>query len=388
MPLVLGHVVRRDPDSSWAVRFANGAERHNGDTPPAFTLCVADQPALDRLRATDAYSAAMAYVRGEFDVDGDLYAAIRWKGPSAKSLLRGGLVDAVARCATAMQSAFQTRAQTARHIRFHYDRSNEFYRLFLDPRMVYSCAYFRKPEMDLAEAQLAKLDHICRKLDLAPGDRFLDIGCGWGALIGHAADHYGVEATGCTLSLEQFEHASRNERVQVLERDYRDLAGCFDKIASVGMFEHVGRRRAPQYFAKMAELLEPGGLFLNHAIARPQKVGDDASSLFVRRRIFPGGELIHVGETIRFAEEAGFEVLDVENLRPHYARTCRLWEQRLMAHREEALQLVDDRTFRAWRIWLAASSLSFEEGSSSIYQLLMAKQGTPRRKWTRDYMYR
>ena len=388
MPLVLGHVVSRDPDSSWAAAFANGAERHIGDRPPTFTLRVADQAALDRLRSTDAYSAAMAYVRGEFEVDGDLCEAIRWKGRNAKSLLRGGLLAAVARFATTLESALQTKAQTARHIRFHYDRSNEFYRLFLDPRMVYSCAYFRKPEMDLAEAQLAKLDHICRKLDLEPGDRFLDIGCGWGALIGHAADRYGVEATGCTLSLEQYEHASRNGRVQVLERDYRDLTGCFDKIASVGMFEHVGRRRAPRYFRKMAELLEPGGLFLNHAIARPQKVGDDASSLFVRRRIFPGGELIHLGETIRFAEEAGFEVLDLENLRPHYARTCRLWEQRLMAHREEALQLVDDRTFRAWRIWLAASSLSFEEGSSAIYQLLMARQGAPRCRWTRDYMYR
>jgi len=135
-------------------------------------------------------------------------------------------------------------------------------------------------------------------------------------------------------------------------------------------------------------LLEPGGLFLNHAIARPQKVGDDAASLFVRRKIFPGGELIHLGETIRYAEEAGFEVLDVENLRPHYARTCRLWEERLAAQRETALQLVDEPTFRAWRIWLAASSLSFEEGASSIYQVLMAKAGAERQHWTRDYIYR
>jgi cyclopropane-fatty-acyl-phospholipid synthase len=390
MPPALGHAVSRDLESGWAVIFANGRERCNGDRLPAFTLHVADEAALERLLGMDAYSAAMAYVRGEFEVEGDLCAAIRWKGQRAESTLRKHLFASISRCATALESLIQSKAQTTRHIRFHYDRSNDFYRLFLDPRMVYSCAYFRSPNSDLAEAQLAKLDHICRKLNLQSGQRFLDIGCGWGALIEHAAEHYGVDATGCTLSLEQFEHASAlaNSTVLVLEQDYRELSGRFDKIASVGMFEHVGRRRAPEYFHQMSALLEPGGLFLNHAIARPQTVGDDAASLFVRRRIFPGGELIHLGETIRFAEQAGFEVLDVENLRPHYALTCRLWEQRLAAHRREALQLVDEPTFRAWRIWLAASSLNFEEGFSSIYQVLMAKQGAPRNRWTRDYMYR
>lgn len=361
----------------------------SGDSPPTFRLRAADQAVLDRILAADTYSAAMAYVRGEFDVDGDLFAAVRWKGWRPESLLRTRLYAVLARCATAFESVFQSKAQTARHIRFHYDRSNEFYRLFLDPRMVYSCAYFRTPEMNLGEAQVAKLDHICRKLDLQPGERFLDIGCGWGALVQHAAERYGVEATGCTVSLAQFEHASGDcgDHVRVLEQDYRDLSGSFDKIASVGMFEHVGRRRAPVYFRKMAELLKPDGLFLNHAIARSQTVGDDAASLFVRRRIFPGGQLIHLGETIRLAEEAGFEVLDVENLRLHYARTCRLWEQRLAAQREAALELVDERTFRAWRIWLAASSLSFEEGFSSIYQVLMAKRGATRGRWTREYIY-
>jgi len=375
--------------SGWAAVFADGTGRHTDDGPPAFTLRVANQAALDRILATDPYSAATAYIRGEFEVDGDLCAAVRWKGWRPESRLRARLYAAVARCAAAFESVFQNKAQAARHIRFHYDRSNEFYRLFLDPRMVYSCAYFRTPKLDLGEAQIAKLDHICRKLDLQPGERFLDIGCGWGALVEHAAECYGVEATGCTLSRAQFEHASGHPggHVHVLERDYRDLAGRFDKIASVGMFEHVGRRRAPVYFRKMAELLRPGGLFLNHAIARPQTVDDDAASLFVRRRIFPGGQLIHLGETIRMAEEAGFEVLDVENLRPHYARTCRLWEQGLAAQRDAALQLVDEPTFRAWRIWLAASSLSFEEGSSSIYQVLMARRGAKRRRWTREYIY-
>ena len=369
--------------------FRDGTVRQFGDGPPAFTFRVPSESALERLLATDVYSAAMAFVRGEFDVEGDLPAAIRFKGWQPRSSLRNRLLAVIARSATVLESVFQSKAQTARHIRFHYDRSNDFYRLFLDPRMVYSCAYFRAPEIPLEEAQLAKLDHICRKLDVRPGERFLDIGCGWGALLAHASGRYGATATGCTISQAQYEFAcARLEgRANVLELDYRDLTGRYDKIASVGMFEHVGLRRAPQYFRKMAALLAPDGLFLNHAIARPQGVEDDAASLFVRRRIFPGAQLIHLSETIREAENAGFEVLDVENLRPHYARTCRLWQERLAANREAALRVADEPTFRAWRLWLAACSLSFEEGYSSVYQVLMAKRGSARRRLTREYMY-
>jgi cyclopropane-fatty-acyl-phospholipid synthase len=355
---------------------------------PAFTLRTPSQAALEWILATDCYSAAMSYVRGELDVDGDLCAAIRYKGWKPRGRLRGPWFATLARCLTALECLIQSQAQTARYIRFHYDRSHDFYRLFLDPRMVYSCAYFRTPEMQLEEAQTAKLDHICRKLDLQPGDRFLDIGCGWGALVEHAANHFGAEATGCTLSHIQYQHGPSHPHVRIVERDYRSLSGQFDKIASVGMFEHVGRRRAPQYFRKIHALLTESGLFLNHAISRPEGVRDDASSLFVRRRIFPGGELIHLGELVRAAENAGFEVLDVENLRPHYARTCRLWEERLAAQHEAALRLVDEPTFRAWRIWLAASAVSFEDGFSSIYQVLMAKRGAPRGRLTREYIYR
>jgi cyclopropane-fatty-acyl-phospholipid synthase len=369
--------------------FRDGTVRQFGDGPPAFTFRVPSASALERLLATDAYSAAMAFVGGEFDVEGDLAAAIRFKGWQPRSNLRNRLLAVIARSATALESVFQNKARTARHIRFHYDRSNDFYRLFLDPRMVYSCAYFRAPEVPLEEAQLAKLDHICRKLDVRPGERFLDIGCGWGALLAHAAGRYGAVATGCTLSQAQYEFtcARLEGRARVLELDYRDLTGRYDKIASVGMFEHVGLRRASQYFRQMAALLKPDGLFLNHAIARPQGVEDDAGSLFVRRQIFPGGQLIHLSETIREAENAGFEVLDVENLRPHYARTCRLWQERLTANREAALRVADEPTFRAWRLWLAACSLSFEEGVSSVYQVLMAKRGSARRPLTREYMY-
>jgi cyclopropane-fatty-acyl-phospholipid synthase len=379
----------RSTEPVWSVLFRDGSERRSGDGIPRFTFCVPTSQALQYLLATDVYSAATAFIRGEFDVKGDLEAAIRFKGWQPQSGLRRHLFGAIARCAAALQSGFQNRAQAARNIRFHYDRSNEFYGLFLDPRMVYSCAYFRSPDTTLEDAQVAKLNHICRKLDLRPADRFLDVGCGWGALIEHAAAQYGAEATGCTLSHAQYTYATTrlDGRARVLECDYRDLAAGYDKIASVGMFEHVGRRRAPQYFRKMADLLASDGLFLNHAIARPQGVRDDAASLFLRRYIFPGGQFIHLYETIRAAEDAGFEVLDVENLRTHYALTCRLWEQRLASSREAALRLVDERTFRAWRIWLAASALNFEDGFSSVYQVLLSKRGAPRRRLTREHMY-
>ncbi|MGD0869227.1 MAG: cyclopropane-fatty-acyl-phospholipid synthase family protein [Bryobacteraceae bacterium] len=379
----------RSSEPAWSVIFQDGSERRSGDGTPRFTFCVPTSKAFQYLLATDVYSAATAFIRGKFDVKGDLEDAIRFKGWQPQSSLRKHLFGAIARCVAALEGGFQTGTQAARNIRFHYDRSNEFYRLFLDPRMVYSCAYFRSPDMTLEDAQVAKLNHICHKLDLQPGERFLDVGCGWGALIGHAAVQYGAAATGCTLSRAQYAYAvaGLDGRVRVLGCDYRELGGRYDKIASVGMFEHVGRRRAHEYFRKMADLLAPNGLFLNHAIARPQGVRDDAASLFVRLHIFPGGQLIHLWEMIRAAEDSGFEVLDVENLRPHYALTCRRWEQRLAANRDAGLLLVDEPTFRAWRLWLAASALSFEDGFSSVYQVLMSKRGAPRRRLTRENMY-
>ena len=376
-------------ESAWSVLFKDGSERRYGDGAPRFTFCVPTRDAFQRLLSSDAYSSGTAFVRGEFDVKGDLEAAIRFKGWQPHSGLRKHLLGAIARCAAALQSGFQTKARAARHIRFHYDRSNEFYQLFLDPRLVYSCAYFRSLDTTLEDAQVAKLDHICRKLDLQPGERFLDVGCGWGALIGHAAARYRAVARGCTLSRAQYDYATArlDGRASVLECDYRNLDGRYDKITSVGMFEHVGRGRAPEYFRKMADLLAPNGLFLNHAIARAEGVGDDAASLFVRRYVFPGGELMHLHEMIRAAERGGFEVLDVENLRPHYALTCRLWEQRLAANREAALRLVDEPTFRTWRVWLAGCVLSFEDGFNSIYQVLLGKRGAPRRRLTRENVY-
>jgi cyclopropane-fatty-acyl-phospholipid synthase len=278
----------------------------------------------------------------------------------------------------------------ARQIQHHYDVCDDFYALWLDPRRVYSCAYYAAPGMSLAQAQEAKLEHICRKLKLRPGERLLDIGAGWGGLLLWAAEHHGVEATGITLSKNQHAHVCRlieqrglRGRVHMRLLDYRDLPEDepYDKIASVGMFEHVGRARLPAYFAKIHRLLKPGGLLLNHGITaggtRNKQLGAGIGG-FVERYIFPGGELLHVSHVLQVMAEQGLEGLDTENLRPHYARTLWAWSDALEAQRDAARALTSERTLRAYRLYLAGSAVGFERGWMALHQTLAARPtGTP-----------
>lgn len=270
-------------------------------------------------------------------------------------------------------------------ISHHYDVSNEFYGLWLDQRRVYSCAYFKSWDDSLDQAQEQKLEHICRKLNLQENERFLDIGCGWGALIIHAAERFGVRATGITLSQKQFEYATElvrarglESRVEVRLLDYRDLPSepMFEKISSVGMFEHVGRRNLGQYFAKIHSLLVPGGAVLNHGItaARPHTAGLGSGIRdFIDRYVFPGGELVHVAEVIDCMAAQALECWDAEALRPHYAETLWRWVERLDAHAERAKALVGEQRYRTWRIYMAGSAHAFERGWMSIFQLLAFK---------------
>lgn len=274
-------------------------------------------------------------------------------------------------------------------IQFHYDLSNAFYALFLDQRMVYSCAYFPQWGVTLEEAQEAKLDIVCRKLRLKPGEKFLDIGCGWGGLICHAGMHYGVQAHGVTLSQEQYELGQQKirelglqDRVTIELKDYREieLAGTYDKIASLGMFEAVGIDNHSRYFTQMNTLLRPRGLYLHHAIARPAKRN---VKKFRRKRaeykaittyIFPGGELDTIGMSLNGLESHGFEVHDVEALREHYQRTCRIWTERLYANRERAAAEVGWPKTRLWLLYLAGCSLAFERSAVGIFQTLASKK--------------
>jgi len=348
------------------------------------------------LAQADAYSVGQAFVQGEIEVRGDFVAAVRYQLYRSETTLRRQFFDAICRWNPwRLTKRWASRDAAARDIRFHYDRSNDFYKQFLDSQMVYSCAYFERTDDSLDRAQAAKLDYICRKLSLRPREHFLDIGCGWGALVINATRRFGAQALGCTLSHRQFEYA--NDRIQaerltgnvaVREMDYRDVTGQFDKISSVGMFEHVGRAQLEDYFRKVHNLLAPGGLFLNHGITRPAPLHSDAQSLFIARTVFPGGQIVYLHDVIRAAENAGFEVLDVENLRRHYALTCRAWVDRLRARREACLETVDQATWRTWCLYLAGSSVAFEQGGLGLHQILLTKRGANgAAPMTRDHMY-
>lgn len=368
--------------------------------PARIKLVIRDQASLAHLANATIASLAEAYVQGRIDVVGDLLEAM----PLAERLANAAGSSVVHRMAgiLARHSARQDRAA----IGYHYEVGNDFYRLWLDEKMVYSCAYFKTGAESIDEAQRAKLDHICRKLSLTARDRFLDIGCGWGGLILHAAQHYGVRAVGITLSQSQFELARERVfeaglagRVEVLQLDYRELhrrfgSGVFDKVASIGMFEHVGLKNLREYFSSVTRVLRERGLFLNHGITssdienRPigSGVGD-----FIDKYVFPHGELPHLHVAAREMSGAGFEIVDVESLRPHYAKTLEHWSHRLENQLNEAARLVPDNTLRIWRAYLAGCSYGFAQGWMSVYQLLGSRQLRPGPNdvpATRDYMYR
>ena len=358
---------------------------------------VPSAAALKHLVRPTLGSLAEAYVEGDIDVEGPLGDAMRAVDALTESAGRGALAR------IAVKTSRHTRRTDREAIRRHYDVSNAFYQLWLDSRMVYSCAYFRTGDESIDTAQVQKLDHICRKLMLKPGDRMLDIGCGWGGLILHAAQNYGVDATGITLSENQFAIAKERvaasgvgDRCRVQMVDYRDVPGegAFDKIASIGMFEHVGLANLPTYFRTVRRLLRERGLFLNHGITssdvESREVGSDAGG-FIDKYVFPHGELPHVSLAMREMAAQNLEVADVESLRPHYAKTLEHWSNRLEARLADAAKLVDDKSLRIWRVYLMGCSYGFAQGWMNIYQILASKQtkpGSTALPLTREYMYR
>jgi cyclopropane-fatty-acyl-phospholipid synthase len=348
---------------------------------------------------------AEAYLDNDFDIQGDIEAAFEiadfllahvseWKrklkvagalvalpGPDGGSTMRRATRHLLPRIRGKPHSVEgDRRAATS-----HYDVSNDFYRLWLDRRMVYSCAYFQSPDDDLDAAQERKLDYLCRKSRLRPGQRLLDIGCGWGALVLHAAKNFGVHADGITLSKPQAEfacariiEAGLSDRAKIELRDYREIAAnngmIYDAIVSVGMAEHVGRGRLADYFAIAHRALKSGGVFLNQAIGEDiVKRPDNRNGSFIEKYVFPDGDIPPLPIMLAAAESAGFEIRDVENLREHYALTLRHWLRRLEAHHEEAHRFVDAATYRVWRLYIAGSAHGFRRGHLAVYQTLLAK---------------
>ena len=368
--------------------------------PARIKLFIRDHAMLAQLADATLSSLAEAYVHGRIDVQGEFLEAV----PLAERIADAAGSNPAQRVARMLFK--HSRRQDRAAIGYHYDVGNEFYRLWLDERMVYSCAYFKSGNESIDEAQRAKLDYICRKLRLRPGERLLDVGCGWGGLILHAARDYGVRAVGITLSQNQYDLARERiateglaNRVEVLLLDYRELqkrfgADAFDKVASVGMFEHVGLANLREYFLSVLSVLRDHGLFLNHGITSADLDGRPVGSGvgdFVEKYVFPHGELPHLHVATREMSRAGFEIIDVESLRPHYAKTLEHWSRRLDAQLADAARLVTDRTLRIWRAYLAGSAYGFAQGWMSIYQLLGSRQTRPGASdvpLTRDYMYR
>ena len=270
-------------------------------------------------------------------------------------------------------------------IAHHYDVHNDFYRLFLDPEMIYSCAYFSDKDQNLHSAQQAKLDYLCKKLRLKSGEQLLDIGCGWGGLAFWSAKNYGVRVHGITLSQEQYDYATDRARQLGLDqqvsfelRDYRDLKeGNYDKIVSVGMFEHIGTDNFPKYFSTVSRLLKPDGLFLNHGITNDTGWRDTPSTRFINSYIFPDGELARISDVTSAMEAQSLEILDVEALRPHYALTLRHWIKKLEENKTEAVAIAGERIFRLWQLYMAGSSYYFTKGSTGLYQILACKSRQP-----------
>ena len=341
---------------------------------------------------------ARAYVEGELDLEGDIRDILSM----GDSFCHAG--DCKATLTNRSSNWWRRKKADARkNIQYHYDVSNAFYALWLDARRVYSCAYFRDTDMTLDDAQVAKLGHICRKLNLQQGEDFLDIGCGWGGLILHAVEHYGVNATGVTLSQEQHDYVNQviterglQDRITVHLMNFQDMPDTqqFDKIASVGMFEHVGRGNMTAYFDQVNALLKPGGLVLNHGITAAaldtQGLGSGISE-FISDYVFPGGELLHISEVMRAATGSQLECLDAENLRPHYGQTLWHWVSRLEAQAEKARSLIGEQKYRIWRIYMGGSAYAFDHGWMELWQVLAGKAVDGVQKaypFQRTYQYR
>jgi cyclopropane-fatty-acyl-phospholipid synthase len=402
-------------ERAFDVHLWDGSVERAGRRPRApFALRVRRRGALRRMRLPPSeLSIAEAIVSGDVEIDGNMEAATELAdGIASRIKSVGGAVamlprllalptdderpaPAESRYARARRAVSHgLRKSDSPEIRFHYDVGNEFYALWLDPHMLYTCAYYRSPDDDLATAQTAKLEHICRKLRLAPGQSLLDIGCGWGGLVQYAAEHHGVNALGITLSAAQAEWAQRriarselSERCRVQVLDFRDLppGATFDRIASVGVTEHVPADQQEAYFARVYEALAPGGLFLNHCetsnnaartggtLAERMEAWAWRRDQFIDRYVFPDAELVSLGSLVTKAERAGFETRDVESLREHYTLTLRDWLRALESHREEAVALVGERTYRVWRLYMSVAAYGFDHGAINLVQTLLSR---------------
>jgi cyclopropane-fatty-acyl-phospholipid synthase len=379
---------RARPEACFSIELWDGDQISFGR--PNIRLILRNKQCLKRIMRDGFFGLGESYMSGDLDIKGDIlelcrlgisidFASIRPSPATRIKLLIFYLLTP------------NSKLRSPRNISRHYDLGNDFYSLFLDESMTYSSAYFKNGTETLAEAQKAKYEHIARKLGLEPGQSLADIGCGWGGMLFHAAENYGVRATGVTLSKEQYAYAKEEigkrglkDRVRVLYQDYRDLEGEFDRIVSVGMFEHVGRRYIGTFMKKMSGLLRKGGLGLLHSIGKDRPTATDP---WITKYIFPGGYLPCLDEIVGGLGRAGFSILDVENLRGHYVRTLKLWAGNFEKNAETVREMFGEPFVRRWRLFLGASAAGFMEGDTRLYQVLFSNGLNNDLPMTREYIY-
>lgn len=379
-----------------ALHAYDGSSRGPGDAAAAVEI-TSPRAVRRMLSAPGQLGFARAYVSGDMTVDGDIYAVLQLQDRVDNTSRRPQAWLDLVRAAGAsgalgrppapppeearLHGRRHVRSRDAAAISHHYDVSNDFYRLFLGPTMTYSCAVWESPDSGLDAAQEAKYELVCQKLGLRPGMRLLDVGCGWGDMALHAAQHHGVHAVGVTVSAEQAAYADKrvadaglSDRVEIRQTDYRDVTdGPYDAISSIGMFEHVGESRLSAYFGLLHRLLAPGERLLNHGISRPAGSRPMGSRGFIQRYVFPDGELHEIGKVISEVQGSGLEVRHTENLREHYALTLRAWVDNLEHRYDEAVEMVGPARTRIWRLYLAGSALGFEAGRTEIHQTLAVR---------------
>jgi len=387
---LLGRILRRLGNLPLCVELWDGRRVDSGEGPPLALVRIRDRATLLRLASNPGVAFGEGYAEGAIDVEGDLLALLeaafraRWSataGPAWWARL-GQAIDWL---------RANTVRRSRRNVHHHYDITEDFYRLWLDDEMVYTCAYFADPATTLEEAQRAKMDYVCRKLRLRPGESVVEAGCGWGALALFMARNYGVRVRAYNLSHAQTAFARQRaeaeglaSRVEFIEDDYRSISGRYDAFVSVGMLEHVGRKQYRQLGKVIDRCLEPNGRGLIHSIGRVRPAGLDG---WTERRIFPGAYPPSLKEMMGVFEPRGFSVLDVENLRAHYARTLEHWLSRYEAHKQQVAEMFDERFVRTWQLYLTGSIAGFTTGTLQLFQVVFARTAAAEVPWSRAWLY-
>jgi len=388
---ILASLNRRFPDISFDVTFWDGRTEHFGNGNAVFTLIFKSKKAVKRVLARGTLGFGEEYTAGNIDVEGDLEKLIRI---GIDPLYQDIEVSPLTKASLAFShiTSLNTVRRAPANISHHYDLGDDFYRYYLDKTMAYSCAYFRDAKDSLDDAQQQKYEHICRKLQLKEGESLVDIGCGWGGMLIYAARHYGVTGVGCTISPNQARYANAainaeglREKITVLEADYRNIEGRFDKFVSIGMFEHVGRRFIPLYMKKARKLLKPEGTGLLHTIG---KEADTPFDPWTKKYIFPGGHIPVLDHIVRSMGKENLVPVDIENLRIHYAATLDAWAKRLEDNRRRIAEMFDEKLVRMWRLYLNGSAAAFRWGDLRLYQILFTNGLNNSIPWTREHMYR